>query len=275
MIPPALSAAVTSTGPFAASESLPFGLPPKRVKREASESPRPLRRPWIVKKGAALPRLDESVGSGNNSRAARVHRPPRRSSQIRSELSNFQQASTPWFRSAENVVRKLDMSAMSSCGLLRETNVSKSQLSRENIVSEHELVPKESFLFLPGLGFIKPGRDFRDTYNAGPIQRVLLLALTDVPLSDSYVPQHLIHQEIRRTVQVVPDRRVIDDRTERHSGLRRELGLSSNRVTSTVVLCYRLIFGNTLCRIPNSKMRTVRRLLGATIRAATQPRIYQ
>lgn len=58
------------------------------------------------------------------------------------------------------------------------------------------------------LGLIKLGKELRDQHYAEPIQRALLLASAEVPLSDASVPRNSIEEEIRRTVKDIRKRGV-------------------------------------------------------------------
>lgn len=139
---PALSAPVTNTRPvpFAASEALPFGLPPTTIEREASEPPRPRKRPRTGQDGAALLMLAESTDSGNNAtkQLYTLECIVRLGDPARSDPTclNISKHRRPDFGPTDSAVHKLEMTALSSCGLLRDEDVPKGQLGRENIISE-------------------------------------------------------------------------------------------------------------------------------------------
>lgn len=153
---PALSAPVTNTRPvpFAASEALPFGLPPTTIEREASEPPRPRKRPWTGQDGAALLLLAESTGSGNKAtkQLYTLECIVRLGDPARSDPTclNISKHRRPDFGPTDSAVHKLEMTALSSCGLLRDEDVPKGQLGRENIISEYEVVSRESVPIFQG-----------------------------------------------------------------------------------------------------------------------------
>lgn len=174
VLPPGPSPPVTNTrpAPFAASEALPFGLP-----REAPESPRPRKRPWTDQDGAALPRLAESANSGNNTtkQLCTLECIIRLGDSARSDPNchNFSKHRRPDSGIAENAVHKLDMTALSSCGLLRDEDVPKGQLGQENIISEYEIVSRESvpiFRAVLPFGFTVVGKGVvRSDHSISPV----------------------------------------------------------------------------------------------------------
>lgn len=148
---PALSTSSTKTdpAPFSASEALPFALPPPGSREVTPQATRPCKRPWTDQDGAALPQLsDSSESSGDLAKQLCTLEcilclaDPAGSDP---SCPNFSKHRRRGFGTA---VHKLDMTAMSEWGLVRDEDVPKNQLGRESIISEYEIVSRESIPIL-------------------------------------------------------------------------------------------------------------------------------
>lgn len=144
---PSLSNGSTKTGsiPFSASEALPFALPPPGTEQTRLQAARPRKRPRSSQDGPASPQpADSAQSSGDLSKQLCTLKcilllgDP-----VASDPScpNFSKHKRPIFGTA---VHKLDIATLSSWGLLRDEDVPKSQLDRESIVSEYEIVSSKS-----------------------------------------------------------------------------------------------------------------------------------
>lgn len=142
-IPPALSSSSTKPGsvPFAASEALPFALPPPGPEQTSLQAARPRKRPRSSQDGPASPQPADSAQSNGDlsKQLCTLKCILLLGDPVGSDPScpNFSKHRRPIFGTA---VHKLDMATLSSWGLLRDEEVPKSQLYRESIVSEYEIV---------------------------------------------------------------------------------------------------------------------------------------
>lgn len=149
----ALPSSITKTGaaPYTASEALPFALPPPGTTVQAA---RPRKRPRSDQVEAAPSQpCDITQSSGDLSKQfCTLNCILRLGDPVGSDPScpNFGKHRRPGFGTA---VHKLDMTLLSSWGLVRDEDVPKSQLDRESIVSEYEIVSRES---IPVLKVVLP-----------------------------------------------------------------------------------------------------------------------
>lgn len=138
------SSAKGGPAPFTASEALPFA-PPQAGTEEAA---RPWKRPRTGEDVAGLPRLPESMESNDDStkQLCTLECILRLGEPTKSDPScpNFSKHRRMGFGKAGAAVHKIDMDTLSSWGLLRDEDVPKGQLCREAIISEYEVISRDS-----------------------------------------------------------------------------------------------------------------------------------
>lgn len=150
-IRPTLSTSSTRTtpapGPFSAREALPFALPPIRLKQTTLQAARPRKRPRTDRDEDSLPQLFGNAEFVDNlskqlcTIKCIIHLGEPAGSDP--SCPNFSKHRRLDFGAADTAVHKLDMATLSSWGLLRDEDVPKSQLGRDKIVSEYEIVSRE------------------------------------------------------------------------------------------------------------------------------------
>lgn len=146
---PALSTSSTGTrpAPFTASKTLPFALCPPGAREAPTQAARPRKRPRTDQDGAALPQSANSATSSGDlaKQLCTLKCIIRLGDPDGSDPScpNFSKHRRLGFGVADTAVHKLNMTTLSSCGLLRDEDVPKSQLGREIIISEYEVVSRE------------------------------------------------------------------------------------------------------------------------------------
>lgn len=153
--------------PFSASEVLPFALPPLGNEQKTPQATRPLKRPR-ANHGVAVPQLAHTTGSSSDLAkqlcTLRCILYMGKSDGWDPSCPNFSKHRRPVYGT---MIYKLDMTVLSSWGLVRDEDVPKSQLDRESIISEYEIVSRESApilkVVLPygytviGKGVVRPG----------------------------------------------------------------------------------------------------------------------
>lgn len=198
-IRPDLSTSSTKTGPapFSAGEALPFALPPPGSREVTPEAARPRKRPRTDQDGAALPQLSENAESSGD---------------LAKQLCTLEciicladpagsDPSCPNFskhrrRGFGTAVHKLDMTALSAWGLVRDEDVPKNQLGRESIISEYEIVSREAIpilrVVLPygytvlGKGVVRSGHSKEPAF--GPLMEADILMRLGSQLAGECVP---------------------------------------------------------------------------------------
>lgn len=194
-IRPTLSSSSTKTGsaPFTATEALPFTLPPPGTKQTTLQTARPRKRLRSDQDGSALLQPVDGTQSSSD--------PSKQLCTLKCILRlgdpagadylcpNFNKHRWPVFGTA---VHMLDMTTLSSWGLLRDDDVPKSQLDRESIVSGYEIVSRESIpifkVILPyGYTVIGKGVVRREQSNQTAAERTKEPAFTPLTEADILV----------------------------------------------------------------------------------------